>query len=302
MDELTAVPCSLERSHLGESCRWDAVHGRLLWVDVFAGRLHCARPEGDRLIVAETYEVPGHLTAVAPVERAGDGWIVAANQGIAHLGEDGGLTWLTRPEERSGGRVRMNDGACDPHGRFWVGSMAYDATPGAGTLYRYGLDGELATTLTGVTISNGIGWSPDGTSMYYVDSGPATISVYDFEAATGEIANGRCMAELDEAREGVPDGLCVDDEGCLWVAVWGGGQVRRYTPDGELVALMRVDATQPSCCAIGGPDGTTLYITTAREGLSEATLSREPDSGRVFSVDVGVGAPPCRPYGGRFLA
>jgi sugar lactone lactonase YvrE len=297
VDELMAVPCSQEQGHLGESCRWDAVHGRLLWVDVFAGRLYCARPEGDRLILAETYDVPGHLTAVAPVQGTGHGWIVAANQGIAHLGEDGGFTWLTCPEERNGGRVRMNDAACDPQGRFWVGSMAYDEAPGAGTLYRYGLDGALATVLTGVTISNGIGWSPDGASMYYIDSGAATVSVYDFDAATGEIANGRALAVFDAAREGMPDGLCVDDEGCLWVAVWGGGQVRRYTPEGELVARVRVEATQPSCCAIGGWDGTKLYITTAREGLSEEILSREPDAGRVFCVDVGVGAPPSQPYG-----
>jgi sugar lactone lactonase YvrE len=298
MDELEALPCSEERADLGESCRWDGVRGQLLWVDIFEGRMYCTQPNGDRLILTQRYDVPAHLTAVAPIDGAGAGWIVAANQGIGHLREDGRLTWLTHPEERNGGRVRMNDGACDPQGRFWVGSMDYNAVPGAGTLYRYGLDGDLTTVLTGVTISNGIGWSPDGRSMYYTDSGPGTVTVHDYEAATGDITNGRALLQFDPAREGVPDGLCVDAEGCLWIAVWGGGQVRRYSPQRELIARVTLQSTQPTSCAIGGLSGTDLYITTARVGLSDEQLAREPDAGRVFRVDVGVAAPPSQPYRG----
>jgi sugar lactone lactonase YvrE len=131
--------------------------------------------------------------------------------------------------------------------------------------------------------------------MYYVDSGPGTISAFDV-SDTGEISNQRVFAQLNVDEEGAPDGLCVDAEGAIWVAVWGGYQVRRYSPNGELIARVAVSTAQPSCCAIGGANGTTLYITTAREDMSDDQLASELDAGRLYCVDVGVAGLPLAPY------
>jgi sugar lactone lactonase YvrE len=294
VDRFVAAPCSRERMNLGESCRWDAVHNRLLWVDVFTGRLFCGRTTATGLDPTDVYRVHGHLTAVASLAHPGDGWIAAANQGFYHLAEDGTVTLLAEPEAGKDGRVRMNDGACDPAGRFWAGSMSYDGAPGAGSLYRHDGLSRYTRVVTDVTISNGLAWSLDGTTMYYVDSGPGTISAFSYDAATGVPASRRYLVGL-EPGEGVPDGLCLDAEGCLWVAIWGGGQVRRYSPDGELIATVAVAATQPSSCALGGDDGRTLYITTAREGIGPDALTAQPDAGRLFCVEVTTPGPPAQP-------
>jgi len=294
VDRFVAAPCSRERVNLGESCRWDAVHNRLLWVDVFTGRLFCAHAKSTGLNTTDVYRVPGHLTAVAPLAHPGGGWMAAANQGFYHLAEDGTVTLLAEPEAGKDGRVRMNDGACDPAGRFWAGSMSYEGAPGAGSLYRHDGLGRYTRVVTDVTISNGLAWSPDGTAMYYVDSGPGTISAFSYDTAAGVPASRRCLVGLEPA-EGVPDGLCLDAEGCLWVAIWGGGQVRRYTPDGELIATVAVAATRPSSCALGGDDGRTLYITTARDGIGPDDLAGQPDAGRLFCVQVTTPGPPAQP-------
>jgi sugar lactone lactonase YvrE len=294
MERYSAVPCSGERVELGEGARWDGARQRLLWVDVPTGRLFCAGFRDGRLITSDTYQVPGYLGAVAPLDAPAGGWIVAAHEGFAYLATDGTFTVLAEPEAGKDGKIRMNDGACDPAGRFWAGSMAYDATPGAGSLYRYDGNGRYSRILADVSISNGIGWSPDGTRMYYDDSSTQTISVFDYDAATGAIANRRTLATVDPG-DGVPDGLCVDGDGHLWIAIWGAGQVRRYAPDGTQVGVVQVAARQPSCCALGGPEGRHLFITTARADLPEETLAAEPDTGRVFVTEVAVPGPPVRP-------
>jgi sugar lactone lactonase YvrE len=285
MDERVAVPCTTEKALLGEGCRWDGARDELLWVDVPAGHLFSARFHESRLVDTILYTVPGHVTAVAPLASSTRAWIVAANQGFVYLAADGTVTVLAEPEATSGGKVRMNDGCCDPVGRFWAGSMAYDESPGSGSLYRYDGDGQVTRVLSGVTISNGIGWAPDGRVMYYVDSGPGTLSTFDYDLEVGAATNRQPFVVFDPS-EGVPDGMCVDSEGYLWVAIWGGGQVRRYTPGGVQIAVVHVDAPQPSCCALGGPDMRHLFVTTAREGLSDQTLAEHPDSGRVFVTEV----------------
>jgi sugar lactone lactonase YvrE len=189
----------------------------------------------------------------------------------------------------------MNDGSADPWGRFWIGSMAFDYEPGRASLYRFHESTGPQSVLSGVTISNGIGWSPDGRRMYYVDSAPGTITTFDVDPH-GEIANPRPFAQLDVATEGSPDGLCVDSEGSIWVAVWGGYEVRRYAPSGEQIGRVRIDTAQPSCCAIGGANATTLYVTTAREHMTPEQLGAEPNAGRLFCVDVGVAGRPINSY------
>jgi sugar lactone lactonase YvrE len=284
-----------ERVEIAEGCRWDGGTQRLLWVDVFTGRLYVASFDGRRLTTTVVLKVPGHLTAVAPFQDREEGWIVAANQGFSRLSPSGETTPLGDPEARNAGAVRMNDGACDPAGRFWAGSMAYDGSPGAGSLYRYDGGGRWTTMLTGVTISNGIGWSPDAQRMYYVDSGAGTVSVLAYNVETGEATHRRPLITLDPG-QGIPDGLCVDRDGHLWVAIWGAGEVRRYSPEGIQVAVVEVAANQPTCCALGGPDGRSLFITTAQIDLSGEDLAKQPQAGRVFACRVETPGPPVQVF------
>jgi len=151
-----------------------------------------------------------------------------------------------------------------------------------------------------VTISNGIGWSPDQRTMYYVDSGPGTIYAFDVDGR-GDVSGKRVFAQFDTASQGTPDGLCVDEQGAIWVAVWGGYEVRRYAPTGEQLGSVRVPTAQPSCCAIGGANRTTLYVTTAQEGMAAEVLAREPDAGRLFCADVGVAGLALNPYRSRLV-
>jgi sugar lactone lactonase YvrE len=267
----------------------------LYWVDLDAGRFFRAGADGKSIEVIRRYDLGGHVTAVAPMENRHDGWLVARDQSLFSLSESGDLVELVSPEERNAGEVRTNDGAADPWGRFWIGSMAFDEGKGRASLYSYHESVGLTTVLSGVTISNGIGWSPDRRSMYYVDSGPATIFTFDVDDG-GHVTNQRVFAQLDGPNEGSPDGLCVDAEGAVWVALWGGYEVRRYAASGEVIGHVALSTAQPSCCAIGGVNATTLYITTARENMSHKNLEEQPDAGRLFCVDVGVHGLAINPY------
>jgi sugar lactone lactonase YvrE len=280
---------------LGEGVRWDDTAGELLWVDVHRGLLHVARVETAGIGAVQVLDVGGPLTAVFPLPDPAAGWLVGHGQGLAALDRTGRLRALASPEQRRPGHTRVNDGACDRDGRLWLGSMEYAGAPDRGCLYRIDLDGRLTVALAPTTVSNGIGWSPDGTTMFFVDSGAGSVVAFGYDA--GELVDPRLVARVDSG-DGVPDGLCVDDEGCLWVAIWDGGEVRRYSPDGALLARVRTPARRPSCCAFGGPGHDVLYITSARVGLTETELSREPHAGCVFAVDVGVTGQPALPYRG----
>lgn len=287
MPEFLAQPCTTDAYYLGECCRWDEVRRELSWVNVDAGEFYRATADGPTIEIVQRYELGAFATTVAPMQERRDGWIVARGQSIVALSEAGAITPLAEPEARNVGIVRMNDGSADPWGRFWIGSMAFDYEPGRASLYRYHQSTGSQTILSDVTISNGIGWSPDERTMYYVDSAPGTITTYDVDGR-GEISSPRPFAQFDVATEGAPDGLCVDSEGAIWVAVWGGYEVRRYAPTGELIGRVQIGTAQPSCCAIGGANGTTLYVTTAREHMTPEQLEGEPNAGRLFCVDVGV--------------
>jgi sugar lactone lactonase YvrE len=295
MDEFVAKPCTTDLYYLGECCRWDDVREELYWIDVATGRFFRARADGTRVSILRTYDVGGQITAVAPLEPRSDGWIVASDQSISLLDEAGAMHEVASPEAHNAPEVRMNDGAADPWGRFWIGSMALDEAPGRGSLYRYHASTGAELVFDGVTVSNGLGWSPDRGTMYYVDSGPGTIHSFDVDE-DGEISNKKLFVNFDVESEGAPDGLCVDVNGAVWVALWGGYEVRAYTPSGEQFARVKVTTAQPSCCAIGGANGTTLYITTAQEDLDPATLAAEPDAGRLFCADVHVAGLPLETY------
>lgn len=287
-------PVSAETAELGEGARWDAATGELLWVDILAGRLRRAVEDGAGLRTVATVGIGEPLGAAAPV--VGGGWLLAAGRGFRHLAPTGEVTALLDTEPDG---VRMNDAACDPEGRFWAGSMAADqAGPdrAMGRLLRCDPDGSVRVVLSTATVANGLGWSPDGRTLYHADSGPGVITAYPMDPATGELGPGR---ELVKPDRGVPDGLTVDDEGALWVAVHGAGEVRRYAPDGATLAVIALPVSQPTSVAIGGASGRRLFVTTAWEKLDERRRAAEPDAGRVFAVDdVGVTAPPVRPFRG----
>jgi sugar lactone lactonase YvrE len=286
------------RHELGEGCRWDEVRSELYWVDVEAGKFFRASDGDQGLSITRTYDVGGYLSAVAPYENRDDGWIVGWNQSVAKLSESGQVEVLASPEAANAGRVRMNDGAADPWGRFLIGSMAFDVAPGKGSFYSYDGGREAPALFRNVQISNGLGWSPDRKTMYYIDSGPHTIHAFSV-SAKGELGEKKLFRQFKHERDGAPDGMCVDAEGALWVAFWDGGEVRRYSPLGELIARVHVPVSRPTCCSIGGATGTTLFITTAWTELNDEQLAKEPDAGRLFAVDVGVRGQPINAFAPR---
>jgi sugar lactone lactonase YvrE len=287
-----AVPA---RAELGERPVWDAAADCLIWVDILAGQLHRYRPgEGDE--VFHTAGVP--VGAAAP--RAGGGYVLAAADGFRLVGADGqasGGPW--RPPGMAGD-ARFNDGACDPAGRFWAGTVARDRRPGVGALYRLDPDGQITVGLDGVTESNGLGWSPDGGRFYYIDSGEARprIRVFLFDLAAGTLGGPQDLMQ-PPPEHGIPDGLTVDAEGCLWVAYWGGRAVRRYSPAGDVLAELPVPVSQPSCPAFGGPDLGDLYLTTAWEDMTPAQRAAEPLAGHLLQAPaVGVRGLAATPFAG----
>ncbi|MER7563103.1 SMP-30/gluconolactonase/LRE family protein [Streptomyces sp. NPDC097941] len=239
---------------LGEGPTWDGE--RLLWIDILGARLHSYDPvSGHRTVRV----LDQHIGAVKP--RAGGGLVLNLRDGVALLDPDGSLRWLHH--EPVPGR-RANDAAVAPDGSLWAGTMRYDEAPGGGTLSRITGDGMHHTVLDDVAVSNGTGWSPDGRLMYYIDSPTRRVDVFDHH--DGHIENRRTLVEIEDGA-GFPDGLTVDADGCVWVALWDGGAVRRYTPGGELDRVITLPTSRVTACAFGGPDLSDLYITTARVGL-----------------------------------
>jgi len=271
---------------LGEGPTWDAGTGSLVWVDILGSAVHRFDPGPG---TDEVTPVPQHVGAAKP--RTSGGLVLNLRDGVGLLEPSGELRWLVY-WAREG--MRGNDAAVDPGGRLWAGTMGYDARPGGGFLARVGPGGQATVVLPEVTISNGIGWSPDERLMYYVDSPTRRIDVFDFETDTGEVRDRRTFTEVGDT-DGVPDGLCVDAEGCVWVAVHAAGQVRRYTPDGSLDRTVDVPARQVTACCFGGRDLSDLYVTTSREGFTAAQAQAQPLAGSLFvATGIGSGLPSAR--------
>ncbi|MFJ7099804.1 SMP-30/gluconolactonase/LRE family protein [Streptomyces albogriseolus] len=245
-------------AELGEGATWDPATGRLLWIDILGARVHTYDPATGRRTVRRTEQ---HVGAVKP--RAGGGLVLNLRDGVGLIDPDDTFRWLHR--EPVAGR-RGNDAAVAPDGSLLAGTMRYDEALGGGTLTRVTGDGEATVLLDDVTVSNGTGWSPDGRLMYYIDTPTRRVDVFD-AGEDGTIGGRRPLAEIEEGA-GFPDGLTVDADGCVWVALWDGGAVRRYTPDGELDRVIELPVPRVTCCAFGGPGLTDLYITTARVGLT----------------------------------
>ncbi|MFI5688328.1 SMP-30/gluconolactonase/LRE family protein [Streptomyces sp. NPDC051636] len=264
-------------AELGEGPTWDAATGRLVWIDILQSRVHTYDPSSGRRTVRMT---PQHVGAAKP--RAGGGLVLSLRDGVGLLDPDGAFRWLHR--EPVPGR-RANDAAVAADGSLWAGTMRYDEAPGGGTLSRVTGDGAVTAVLADVAVSNGTGWSPDGRLMYYIDSPTRRVDVFGFD---GERVSGRRPFAVIEDGAGFPDGLTVDADGCVWVALWDGGAVRRYTPRGELDRVISVPTPRTTACAFGGAGLSDLYITTARTGLN----APHPLSGSVLVVPgAGKGLP-----------
>jgi sugar lactone lactonase YvrE len=287
-----AVAVTTEQSLLEEGLRWDAHRGELLGVDIVAGRVYRRRvaAEGGLSIVRE-YRVPGTVGAIAPI-HGDDGWLLAAGLGFVHLSPDGSLRTLV---EVTAPGTRMNDAACDPQGRFWAGTLAEDFRTGGGALYRLDRNGQTGLVLGELTISNGLGWSPDGSTMYLADSGPRVVHAFSFDGERGTISDGRVLVTVAE-EVGAPDGLTVDAEGDLWVAIYGGGRVHRYSPDGELREARLVPAVETTSCAFAGTGLNRLYVTTATEEWSDEQRRAEPAAGLVYRLDTDATGRPAEPF------
>lgn len=287
-----AVACTTEQTVLGEGARWDARRDELLRVDIVAGRVYRDRVAADGgLVPVRSYAVPGTVGAIAPIE-GDDGWLLAAGRGFVHLLPDGSRRTIA---EVAPAGTRMNDAACDPQGRLWAGTLADDHRPGGGALYRLDGLGRVDRVLDGLTISNGLGWSPDGATMYLVDSIPGVIHAFAFDGERGTISAGRVLVTIPED-VGAPDGMTVDAAGDLWVAVYGAGCVRRYGPDGSLRGELHVPAEQSTCCAFGGPGLGRLYVTTATEGWTDEQRRDTPAAGLVYRLDTDTVGRPAAPY------
>jgi sugar lactone lactonase YvrE len=288
----SAVSCTTEQTVLGEGVRWDARRGELLRVDILAGRVYRDRVADDgSLVPVRVYSLPGTVGAIAPIQ-GDDGWLLAAGRSFVHLREDGSTRTIAEVARQG---TRMNDGACDPQGRFWAGTMADAHSEGGGALYRLDPHGRTEFMLGDLTISNGIGWSPDGGTMYLVDSGPRVVYAFAFDGAHGTISNGRVLVNVAEEL-GAPDGMTVDADGDLWVAIYGAGHVHRYSPDGELRQVVAVPAEQTTCCGFAGLRLSRLYVTTATENWSDNQRRDEPAAGLVYWCETDTSGLPAAPF------
>lgn len=271
-----------EPAILGEGPCWHAQKKVLYWIDILGKRLHCYDPadSSDRF-----WDIGQLVGTVAP--RASGGLLLGLVEGFAYFDPDTEeLEHL--PAIEPGTMTRFNDGKCDPAGRFWCGSMDLKEEEALGSLYRMGTDGDVAKIESNVSISNGLGWSPDRSTMYYIDSPTKTVSAFDYNLETGAATNRRSVFRLGED-EGYPDGMTVDNEGMIWLAHWAGARVCRWNPNTcELLERYDTPAPHTSACCFGGDDLSDLYITTARKGLSDEQLEKYPLSGHLFRLRTDV--------------
>ena len=275
---------------LGEGPWWSVEEQAFYWIDIKAPKLLRWDPQTN---MQKEWELPAEVGAF--VRASGNKGVVALQSGIAYIDlETGEFTPITDPEADKPWN-RFNDGKCDRRGRFWVGSMDNEEVRTSGTLYRIDADHSVTPFKSPVGISNGLGWSPDNTIMYYADSPAKCIYAYDYDIETGGATNERILVDVDK---GVPDGLTVDSQGYIWNAQWGAWRVVRYAPDGSTDFILDMPVSQATSCCFGGPDLKDLYITSASIGLSEEDLTTQPEAGNVFVARVEVAGLPESKFAG----
>jgi sugar lactone lactonase YvrE len=271
----------------GEGPMWDEAASVLRWVDMLKGDVLTMKATGS----IERQHVAKVAAAIRP--RAHGGLVVAVERGFLLIGVDGQIG----PEHTAftDSACRMNDGGVDRQGRFFCGSMAYDMVEPRGALYRFGSSAEIVIVLEAVTISNGIAWSGDGKRMFYVDSATQRVDIFDYDPAEGMPQDRRPLVRVSR-ETGLPDGIALDTEGGIWVALWGGHAVHRYrADDGRLDAVVELPVDLVTACAFGGPDRDQLYITTSRVDLG---TDAHPAAGAVFLAHPGVRGLPLGTFAG----
>ncbi|MBU9720097.1 MULTISPECIES: SMP-30/gluconolactonase/LRE family protein [Bacillaceae] len=276
-----------QKATLGEGPCWDADQGVLYWVDIMKKRIHIFSPSKG---VNETIQLEEYVGAV--VVKEGEGLLVALTDGIYELDKKtDDITPVALPIGEDSD-TRFNDGKCDPMGRFWAGTMHFDGDEHKGNLYCLMNNQELKKRIGGVTISNGLAWDVDLNKMYFNDSPTRNVYQFDYNSESGEITNQKVAIKIPKDA-GIPDGMTIDNDGMLWVACWGGGHVLHCNPKtGEIVSKIEVPATNVTSCTFGGEKMDELYITTARLGISEEELKKEPNAGGLFRMKLNVkGAP-----------
>lgn len=300
MNHFSLIPQVVQtaRARLGEGPCW---HGdRLYWVDIYNHRVHWFDPaqfdpaQPDRS--APFFEIADVVGCVAPAGR--DRLIMALRNRLAFLNLQTGAIdpILSIESEVNQPTNRLNDGKCDSAGRFWFGSMS-SVEAASGCLYRYDPDGSLHVMETGLQVSNGLGWSPDDRTFYLADSPRQRIYAYDFDRAAGTLGDRRVLVDLT-AESFFPDGLTIDQEGCLWVSMWDGWCVIRFAPSGQELLRVPMPVQRPTSCAFGGQDLTTLYITSASVGLSEAEIEKSFYAGDCFCVNTSIVGLPAHAFQG----
>lgn len=300
MTTTVAVPTTTPNYRLAEGPVWDAARDRLLWVDILAGLvLEGELVVGDTVDVRETarHEFPDMVGAVVPAD---DGTLLVAGQGSLVVQAPDG-TRRSGPRIVSPGDIRRtNDGGVDPAGRFLIGTMSLDESSEEANnnefLVRMEDDGTLTTVDTGLGLSNGLAFSPDGTVLYNTDTEAATVYARDYDAVSGRFGERRVHLVVED---GHPDGMCADTDGGLWLAIWGGGEVRRYAADGSVTDIVTVAAPHTSCVAFIGATPGLLVISTALKDLTRRQVAEFPDSGRLFTARVDYTGVPTTPWSGR---
>ena len=279
----SSFACVLDaRASLGECPVWSVAERVLYWVDINAPALNRFDPAtGENRVMP----MPESIGCFALRERGG--FVVALRGGFWFARSDGTLETKIADAPYAPARHRFNDGRCDPQGRFLAGAMNEARDANSAGLWRLDADGSLNRVLGDMMISNGLAFSPDGRTMYHTDTPTLCIRAFDYDAATGTPSNSRVFAQFHEETDR-PDGAAVDSEGCYWIALYRGGKVLRLSPAGRVLDTFAVPAMCPTMCAFGGPDLTTLYVTSARQLRADEELQRLPQSGGIFAMRVAV--------------
>jgi len=277
---------------VGEGSLWDPKSEVLYWVDILSHELYIYDPASGENRTVLTCQAVGSV-----VPRAAGGVAVALHNGFACIDLTTDKITPVADPERMVPENRFNDGKCDPAGRFWAGTMEFNGEPNRGALYCLDTDHSVEKKVGPVTISNGIVWSADARTMYYVDTGLNTVRAYDYDIDTGDIANERVVIEHDG--EGYFDGMSIDEEGMLWIALFGGSGIKRYDPQsGALLRDIGLPMSQLTSCAFGGKNLDELFITSAAINLDEAAMAQQPLAGALVKIDPGVRGVAAFAYGG----
>lgn len=278
MNDKTATLALSHACELGEGPIWDALNGILLWVDILMGEIHQFSPSRGEHKITKI----GHTISSLSIRSAG-GLIATLQNGFAQIDLEKNMAEYIAQQETHLTNNRFNDGKCDPAGRFWAGSMDYiNGTERAGNLYVLDTDLAVSVKIKGVTCSNGMAWSADLTRFYYIDTPTRQVVAYDYDVASGQIGEKQVIITIPVA-DGLPDGMTIDQEGMLWVALWDGWKVVRYNPDtGKMIDAIHLPVAKVTSCTFGGDTFEDLYITTAKTGLSQNELTKQPFAGCLF--------------------